>query len=258
MLFGLLAALGALLAVVWIAYSTADRPDEAVPDRGVRWDELNTGAIEDEVRQRLAPHADRDSTLADLARHHAFDMSARGFSAEQSPEGEDHAARRRRLAARYVGTSAEHRVLFAREPGTREETVGGHAADRLAATGMPESPVAAGIGAAAEGGRCAVVVVVGRRVATLDEPPITGVDAGLWTLRGVTVEGIGSGDLAVESRAGSGPWQTQGRSRPVENQLGDQDPQAFEVEVEVPGGGGPFDVRLLHDGDEVLVVPIRP
>jgi len=256
MLFGLVAAFGALLVVVWIAYVTADRPDEAAPEQRVRWDALNTGAIEDEVRRRLTPDAELDPTLADLARHHAFDMSARGFSAEQSPEGEDHRGRRRRLAARFVGTTVERRVLFAREPGTREEAIGAQAADRLAATEVPARP-AAGIGAAAEGGQCAVVVVVGRRVATLDEAPITGVAAGLWTLRGTTVDGLGSADLAVESRSGGGPWQTQGSSRPVENQLGDPDPRAFEVEVDVPGGQESFEVRLLHDGDEVLVVPIR-
>ncbi|MCO4768548.1 MAG: hypothetical protein KDA24_00850 [Deltaproteobacteria bacterium] len=255
---GLAAMLVTFAAVVWIAVLTARQPGEgSVPDPGVSWGSLNSGTIESAVRSSLG-EPDDDPALRELARHHAFAMAARGFAGERSPEGEDHADRRARLAPLFVGITRERQVSFAREKGAREDAVASKASALLEASGLVVTPNdCLGLGAAVEGGRCAVVAVVGRRIATLEAPPTRGVDAGHWSVVGRMEKGPGDAPIRAEVRRGGGPWEGSGTSAEKETRLGSPDPGRFELELDLPGGAERLDVRLLQGADEVLIVTVR-
>ena len=255
---GLVATLAALGLVLLIAIITARGPAPGeVPDSGTEWGGLNTGRIEDAIRAALGAEASRDPALLELARHHAFDRATRDYPGERSPEGEDHAGRRARLAPTWVGASRESNIGFARERGTREDEVAAQAvallsADPLDASGPFE------VGAAAEAGRIAVTVVWGRRVATLDEAPFLGVSGGLWALRGRLAPGRGADCIEARLRQDGGPGTPVTRSALRGD--GPDDPEAplpFELELTLPEGTGPLVVELTVSGVIVLSVAVR-
>jgi len=251
-LIGLLATLGALTLVIGVAIVTAPtRTPDVVP----AWGPLNTGQIEQAVRAALQTTA-RDPQLLELARHHAFDRAARDYSGPQSPEGEDHADRRRRLAPTLVGVTTEWNVGFQRTAGTREDEVA-----RQVLAALPEEARqgdgALEVGAAVEQGRVAVTVVRGARLATLDEPPVLGVSGGLWSLRGHMAGGRAP-DLfeAIVHHDGVAlpPIRSALRGDPPD----DADrPLPFLVDLTLPDGADPLRVELRADGLTVLEVPVR-
>ncbi len=254
-LLALLAALVSFALVVVIAALTAE-PDQ-VPDQGVQWGVMNTGAIEVAARVQLGEPND-DPVLTELARHHSFAMAARGFAGGINPEGENHADRRTRLAPLFVGPTKEIQVAFPRDLGAREEEIGRLGAERLRAAGAVgfAEGAAVGLGASVEGGRCALVAVAGRRVGTLDSPPRLGVAGGLWSLTGRFTTPP-DGGLLAQVRLNGGPWTDGGRSRTRDRNVREPDPRNFEVDVDLPTDPGPLEVRLVQGDLEVLRVTIR-
>jgi len=255
---GLIATAIALGLVVVLAVITARGPAPGtVPDVLTEWGSLNTGRIEDAVRAALGGTDARDPALLELARHHAFDRALRDYAGERSPEGEDHAGRRTRLAPTYVGTSVEWNIGFVRERGTREEEVAAQAIALL----PPESltPTAqVEVGAAVEAGNVAVTVLRGRRVATLSHPPFLGVSGGLWTLRGMLATGVAAD--AIEARMVRGTSVADGVARSALHGDGPDDPDAplpFVLELTLPDGADPVTIELLVGDDVVLSVPVR-
>lgn len=253
-----IAAVVAFALVVWIAVITADGPpDGTVPDGQVQWGSLNSGTVENEARTRLAGDSADDADLSELARYHAFAIASRGFAGETNPEGEDHGARRTRLTPLFVGWSTEYQVAFDRERGSREVEVGEEAARKLEAAGFSlGAGESLGIGAAVEAGKVAVVAVVGRRVATLEAPPIVGVPAGLWSIVGKAVPGVAA-RFRGELRRGAGSWESAGTTKPKRGLLGDLVPGRFELELDLPEGSDQLDVRLVHGETEVLLITVR-
>jgi|GEM_PF-4372024 len=258
MLIGGVLTLVVLGAVVWLAVKTADGPEPgATPHGQVQWGTLNSGAVEDAVREALGLPGPDDPDLSELARHHAFTMASRRLDGEVTPEGEGHPGRRARLTPLYVGTSREIATLFTRPPGDREAAVGAGGAERLRQKGLAIAPHEAyGVGAAVEAGTCAVVVVAGRRVATLHGAPVLGVAGGRWTLTGDAAPGAGT-PLRAQVRSGTGEWMDAGGSEAKERVLGEPIPGRFVIDLDLPVEPGPLAVRLLHGGDEVLTVAIR-
>ena len=254
-LIALLAALVSLALVMAIAVRTAE-PDQ-VPVQGVQWGVMNTGAIEVAARSSLGTLND-DPVLTELARHHAFAMAARGFAGETNPEGEDHAARRARLAPLFVGPTQEIQVAFPRDLGAREEEIGKLGAERLRAAGAVgfTEGTAVGLGASVEGGRCALVAVAGRRVGTLDSPPRLGVSGGPWSLTGRFTTPL-DGGLLAQVRLNDGPWTDGGQTRTRDRNVREPDPRTFEVDLDLPTDPGLLEVRLVQGDLEVLRVTIR-
>ena len=256
MLTGLVATAVAFGLVLLLAVITARGPEDgAVPDRGTEWGALDTGRIEDRIREHLGG-GERDADLLELARHHAFDRAARDWAGEVSPEGEGHDGRRARLAPTFVGTSSEVGLAMVRPRGAREDEVADLVTGELA---RPESDAATvEVGVACEQGRVAVTIVRGRRVATLDSPPILEVSGGLWSLSGVMSGGRGPERIEATLQPGSGPPMSAGTSTRRGELPDDPDCAArWILELTLPEGDDSLVARLHCEGDVVLVVPVR-
>lgn len=244
----------ALVLVLGIAVMTA-RGGGSGPRGGVTWGPLDASGIEDRIREGLGGGPeDPDPELLHLARYHAFDMASRDFDGPVNPEGEDLATRRARIAPTYVGTARQSQQLFRRDAGTREAEIAKKALAAMGDVG-PEAVV----GVAVEGGRVAVVVVEGRRVATLDAAPMTDLVAGDFEQEGHMVPGLPPDGLtAIWEHDGAdvpaGPTAFKGEDLP-------DDPEEvalpFVLEVPVPEGESHLVLRLEHAGTPVYRATIR-
>ena len=193
--------------------------------------------------------------LDELAAHHAFDMATRNIAGETTPEDEDLDARRRRLHPKLVGEAAQWQNLADVDAGW------GDAERAVAALVGPSSPAGTllreslgaevsevGVGAASEGGRVALVVVMMSRWATLDDTQPAPAHDG-WTFRGLLGPGIEAARLTGHFRLSGGPWT--GVAHAAVEDAGHQEPgeaHRFRLTLPISPDALEVEVQFVLDG----------
>ena len=248
-------ALGVVLGgVLFLARLTARDPRDA-PRRRAAWMGADVVLLEQALMHLILEQSTRQlenrQDLQELARHHAFDMAARNFLADQDPEGVDHDERRRRLHPDFVGLTQQTLAPFTPDAGQSPESFAREALAHLGTVPNEDHWSAIGLGVAIEGGRGRICLVLGQPWAQLSKrstwQPSTG-----WEVEGRTLDGTERAQLGVRLTDAQGrEFQEAASSQPG------WDPDRFSLHVSVSDPSSEECLQIQRDGVPGLLRRIK-
>ncbi len=231
---------------------------ENAPSGSPAWAGPDAARLEAALAERLdgvrSPAPERRPELDELAGHHAFDMAARNYDGETSPEGETLQQRWARLHPALVGEIAQWQNLgdadgtWSDASRVLDALAGGDAGDALRGPLAGPEIEEVGVGAAVERGRVALCVVMMSRWATLDDLAPPPAHDG-WTFRGALGPGTAAAGLEARYRSAGGAWSDAVRGEEEEQgAIAPGDAPRFRLTLPIAPDALDVEIQFLRDG----------